>query len=161
MKMMIGRQPSFIKLASDIIQTKEYKKMKLYRQHGTTSAYHHCLAVAYISFRISRALHLGCNERSLVRGALLHDFFLYDWHTPGHRNHAFLHPLIACKNAEKAYTLTSRERDIITKHMFPISRGLPRYRESYLVSAGDKICTLIEFVSKFRKTKTAYRFLLR
>ena len=33
------------------------------------------------------------NEKSLIRGALLHDYFLYDWHKSdqGHRLHAFFH----------------------------------------------------------------------
>ena len=36
------------------------------------------------------------------------------------------------------------ERDIIRKHMFPLTPALPRYRESLLVSAVDKACSVYE-----------------
>ena len=44
---------------------------------------------------------LNCDKGSLVRGALLHDYFLYDWHQP-HKEyglHGFTHPSTALRNA--------------------------------------------------------------
>ena len=60
-------------------------------QHGDTTVLLHCLAVAYFSLRLAKLLRLKCDQRSLVRGALLHDYFLYDWHVPdpSHRLHGF------------------------------------------------------------------------
>ena len=62
-------------------------------QHGDTTVLLHCVAVAYFSLWLVNFLHIRCNEKSLVRGALLHDYFLYDWHTPdpSHRLHGFHH----------------------------------------------------------------------
>ena len=51
-----------------------------YVQHGDISVFEHCIAVAYMSVRIARRLNLKVDKRTLVRGALLHDYFLYDWH---------------------------------------------------------------------------------
>lgn len=56
----------------------------------------------------------------LIRGALLHDYFLYDWHnqlTP-HHLHGFFHPGVALRNASMDVELTPIEHDIIKKHMF-------------------------------------------
>lgn len=58
-------------------------------QHGDTSCLLHCVAVAYYSAAILDLLRIRYDRRALVRGALLHDFFLYDWHNhsraPGER----------------------------------------------------------------------------
>ena len=54
-------------------------------------------------------------ERELVRGALLHDYFLYDWHTRKSAKglkelHGFSHPETALRNAGRDYRLTPCER---------------------------------------------------
>ena len=54
-------------------------------QHGNVSVYAHVLSVALASLAIADALaRLGIrvDRPSLTRGALLHDYFLYDWHVP-------------------------------------------------------------------------------
>ena len=64
-------------------------------QHGDTTVLLHCVAVAYFSLWLVKFLHIRCNEKSLVRGALLHDYFLYDWHDPSRKReglHGFVHP---------------------------------------------------------------------
>ena len=49
-------------------------------QHGTTSIYRHSLNVAYTSLWMMERWQIRLEPKSLVRGALLHDYFLYDWH---------------------------------------------------------------------------------
>ena len=46
------------------------------------SVYEHSLAVARMCLRIAKYFPGEVDMRSLVRGALLHDYFLYDWHIP-------------------------------------------------------------------------------
>ena len=53
---------------------------KLAKQHGSTSVYQHSINVAYLSLWLAGRLPLRTDRRALVRGALLHDYFLYDWH---------------------------------------------------------------------------------
>ena len=53
---------------------------KSYIQHGSTSVYEHSVKVAYTSLYFARRFRLNIDEKSLIRGALLHDYFLYDWH---------------------------------------------------------------------------------
>ena len=66
-------------------------------QHGTVSVYEHVRSVARASSAIASALEragVRVDRASLIRGALLHDYFLYDWHDadPSHRLHGFTHP---------------------------------------------------------------------
>lgn len=125
------------------------RRMDAITQHGDTSCLMHTFAVAYYSMRLAEKLHIKINERELLRGALLHDYFLYDWHdTKGHRLHGFTHPGAALKNAERDFNLSSRERDIIRKHMFPLTPKPPATRESWLVCCVDKWCSLCETFSR-------------
>ena len=58
-------------------------KTAQYIQHGNTSCLLHSIAVAYFCYRLSVKFNfLKLHRRELVRGALLHDYFLYDWHIP-------------------------------------------------------------------------------
>lgn len=124
--------------------------MKRYPQHGNTNALCHMVAVAWeaykIAVRFETKRNIRFDLRSIIRGSLLHDLFLYDWHDPnnGHKLHGFSHPYTALKNAEQHFFLNSRERDIILRHMFPFVPIPPRYRESMLVSYADKVCSAKE-----------------
>ena len=66
-----------------------------YVQHGQTTTLEHVAAVAYLSLALVRTLGIRCDERALVRGALLHDYYLYDWHDHNAAPdawHGFTHP---------------------------------------------------------------------
>ena len=139
---------------NDIMQSDNFKSTRNYVQHGTIPVRRHCLDVAGQSIKINRALGLGCKERDLIRGALLHDYFLYDWHDKNRENyqslHGFYHPGIALRNARKEYHLTRREEDIIKKHMWPLTIVPPLCREAWVVTMADKYCSLLETL-KIRK----------
>lgn len=132
----------------DLSQNVAFIDMRKYIQHGRTDCLLHSIAVAYFSCAAAAFFNLKLNSRSLVRGALLHDFFLYDWHKPdtAHRLHGFTHPKTALENALHGWELNDIEKDIIIKHMFPLVPALPRYRESILVCVVDKICSAAEIL---------------
>ena len=119
--------------------------MKSFIQHGTMTTYDHAVNVAWTSYRLAKKLRLRVDERSLVRGALLHDFYLYDWHVRDEgrkRFHGFHHHRTAHRNALRYFKLNEIEEDIILKHMWPLTLKLPRYRESFVVTLSDKICSI-------------------
>ena len=120
--------------------------MDTFIQHADVSCLEHCLWVAYLSYWICERLNLSVDRRSLIRGALLHDFFLYDWHKKSSRKglHGFTHPRAALENAERLFPLNGKEKDIILRHMWPLTPVPPRYLESYVVSLSDKFCSLVE-----------------
>ena len=135
----------------DIILSPEAQVLKTFVQHGETTVFEHCLSVAKFSLLMAhfleRTLKISIDKDSLVRGALLHDYFLYDWHdktVPGRRVHGFTHPGTAMRNAERDFGLNDLERDIISKHMFPVTPFPPMHRESIIVNLADKWCALCE-----------------
>ena len=114
---------------------------------------HHGVKVACFSLFLANKLHLTVDVRALLRGALLHDYFLYDWHekNAGHRFHGFTHPGTALKNAQEDFRLTPVEQNIIARHMFPLCPIPPRCREAWLVCVADKYCALLETVAPLLK----------
>lgn len=146
-----------VKHANDILISKNFRSSAKNIQHGNVSVMKHSMKVAYTSLWLSRKLRIKCEEKDLVRGALLHDYFLYDWHDEEHcglKNlHGFYHPGVALKNADKEYDLSPRERDIIKKHMWPLTVVPPLCREAWLVTAADKYVSTIETLAMRGKKK--------
>lgn len=137
----------FIDYIQELLSVEQLSEMKNYIQHGNTTTFTHCLVVAYYSYKAALRLPIQYNIKSIVRGAMLHDFYLYDWHIPAksHKLHGFVHPGFALKNARKYYKLNSIEEDIIEKHMWPLTlTKLPAFKESLLVLLVDKYCSLAE-----------------
>jgi len=128
----------------DLINHEMVRKMQNFAQHGDISCLEHSIYVSYISYRVCKKL--GLDYYSAARGGLLHDFFLYDWHfdKPYKGLHGFIHPQIALKNADEYFSLNNIERDIIIKHMWPMTIRLPIYKESFVVLMADKYCALRE-----------------
>ena len=121
-------------------------------QHGDVTVYAHVTSVARASLSFAERLDrvgISVDRASLLRGALLHDYFLYDWHDPdpSHRLHGFRHPLFALARAEEDFELTPRERNIIARHMFPLVPVPPTCREAWIVCLADKWCALCETVA--------------
>ena len=140
-------------LGRDIILTDEAQDMKNYTQHGTTSVFEHVLAVAKFSLifaiNLENVFGVRVDRKALVRGALLHDYFLYDWHTkdPSHSLHGFHHARTALLNATRDFELGPIERNMIDCHMFPLNMRTPRYRESWLLIFSDRLCSGRETVT--------------
>lgn len=151
----------YIKILQDCIDkakaNSRLDKTRYFTQHGDTSCLLHTAAVAYYSIKLAESLGIKVNKRQLIRGALLHDYFLYDWHDgqKGRHIHGFTHPGTALKNALEDFNLSDCERDIICKHMFPLTLVPPKFRESVIVCIVDKYCSLYETL----KRKNTYEYL--
>ena len=129
-----------------ILQSVGMEQEKGYIQHGAVSCYLHSFFVAYMSVWLAKRFRIRIHLRSLVRGALLHDYFLYDWHQKdsSHRLHGFRHPKTALGNAQRDYHLNWKEKNIIARHMFPLIPVPPQCREAWIVCLADKWCALGE-----------------
>ena len=81
-----------------------------------------------------------------MRGALLHDLYLYDSKDksahPG--NQCFDHPRFAARNAAALTALSEKERNIILSHMWPLGGALPRSLEAWMVDLVDTVCAGLE-----------------
>ena len=145
---------------ADILKGEKFQGMRKFIHHGTVSVLEHSLRVATVSMKIGEFLmKAGFNirMRELVRGAMLHDYFLYDWHVPEkwHRLHGFSHAETALRNASKDFNLTYNEREIIRTHMFPLNiTKIPTVMEAWIVTMADKYCSLVETVTMRGKDRT-------
>lgn len=136
------------KYGSDIIVSDGMQAEKGFIQHGSVSTYEHSVAVTKMCLRLARWLHISTDKRSLIRGALLHDYFLYDWHKPRTEGdlHAFSHAEKALRNASRDFLLNEIERDMIQCHMFPLTLRPPHFRESAILCLADKVCASRETI---------------
>ncbi len=130
----------------DILATPRYQEQDSYIQHGNITVRQHCMSVARASLKMDSLLHAHSDEKTLIRGALLHDYFLYDWHKPEQSPnwHGFRHARIALQNASKDFDLNMLEEEVIRKHMWPLNASLPKCREAWIVNLADTYCSLLE-----------------
>lgn len=141
----------FESIIKDIIENEKVQEMKKYRQHFDTNTFDHCYMVSYYCYKICKKLNW--DYKSITRAAMLHDFFLYDWREKNERKglHAFTHGRIACENACKIFDLSEKEKDMIIKHMWPVSPKMPKSKEGIVLTFVDKYSTLAETVMAITK----------
>ena len=130
-----------------IIAHPSFIKMKDFRHHGNIDCRFHTLRVAEKAYDMAE--YFKADIVSTVRGALLHDFYLYDWHEGCPPFHGFRHPFYALKEASKIFSLNNIERDCIKKHMFPLTPQPPVYIESWIVSFSDKFHAFRDYIVQF------------
>lgn len=154
---MLIQDKVYLDIVADIVNNPEFAKLKKYWHHSS-NIFEHCVRVSFQSYRIGKKLNL--DYKSLARGGLLHDFFLYEWREDRFRDlrnfaesHAFRHPRIALENAQKYFDLNDIEKDIIRKHMWPATIIPPRYKESYVVTMVDKYIAGREYINANKSLK--------
>ena len=111
----------------------------VFRDHGVCQAF---------SGRINRRLHLNADEDTLLTGAMLHDFYLYDWHNKdggSHNLHGYIHADRALENARRYFHVDEKTAHVIRCHMWPLNiTRLPRSREAWIVCIADKCVSVKE-----------------
>lgn len=145
-KSRLNQNLSILRRELSALQNSRFSKTRDFIQHGKTSVYKHSVSVAYTSCVIAARLNLTVDTQKMIRGALLHDYFLYDWHLkdPSHRLHGFTHPKRALVNASRDFNLSPLERNIISRHMFPLTPIPPVHKEGWIVTMADKYCSIME-----------------
>lgn len=130
----------FNNIIMPIVSNGEYQGTKNCVHHGV-DRYNHMMRVAYYSYRITKFCHL--DYRSTTRGAILHDFFL-DSYDEKRASILVNHPNMALENSIKYFELNTLEKDIISSHMFPVGKNIPKYLESWIVNLVDDFACFYE-----------------
>lgn len=153
----------FKEIIKDITENSNVTALKDHIQHINSSRYAHCEEVALYTFLICKKLKL--DYISATRGAMLHDFYFYNWrnkHVEGQKKfHLFRHPRIALENALDIFDLNDMEKDIIIKHMWPVTIEFPKSIEGFILTFVDKYCALSESLDILKSrlfTKKAIRY---
>ena len=137
----------FKKVYSEIKANPRFKQCENYISHGTTSLKTHVIRVTLLALNLSEKFNIKVDKEQLIRGALLHDFYLYDWHDKKLVElHGFRHPKKALKEALRDYDLTDKEKEMIKHHMFPFTYDAPQSKEAKLLCISDKLCAWGEMV---------------
>lgn len=143
-----------VRYLSGIIDTPQAQSMKTFIQHGHITTYTHVLNVVCMSCKVDEKLHAHSDKQSLIIGAFLHDYYLYDWHDPTSNDglHGFRHPVRALQKAQEQFVLNPKEKNIIVSHMWPLTiTRIPKCREAAIVCLSDKLCALYETILKDKK----------
>lgn len=161
-KELSDNNEEFQNIIKELINNKTVQEMKKYKQHYETTCFDHCYTAAYYCFLICKKYHL--DYKSATRAAMLHDLFLYDWRVrqPDRKGfHAFTHGKKACENACKLFDLNEKEKDIIIKHMWPVTIEFPKSIEGFVLTLVDKYCAVSETLDVFKSRlfmKKAFRY---
>ena len=143
----------YMECVKDILCSDIFKKTDEFVQHGSTSTMEHSIDVSYTTYSVCKKLNL--NYKSAARAALLHDFYLYDWHRPVKETGAFLHglthPFKAAKNAKKYFNITNMEAGMIKTHMFPLTPLPPLSPEGWVLTIADKSVSINEIIKNMKK----------
>ena len=166
LKELIDNNMEFQSIIEDLVSNATVQEMRKYRQHCNTSCFEHCYVAAYYCYYICKNYKL--DYISATRAAMLHDLFLYDWRVkqPNRKGfHAFTHGKTACDNSCKLFELNQKEKDIIIKHMWPVTISFPQSIEGFILTFVDKYCALSEtfdviMYKIFRKRISRYAYII-
>lgn len=143
----------YLDCVRDILDHPVFQSMDQFIQHGNTTCKAHCIQVSYMSYCLCRKF--GWDSRTAARAGLLHDLFLYDWHThareTGEHFHGFTHPRVAMNNAVRYFDVTSAEQDCILRHMWPLTPIPPKTMAGMAIVYADKFCGVAEVAVRMRE----------
>ena len=158
---MTNDKAVFVDELNKLLEDPRIVKLCTFPQHHGSNTLSHCIAVAKKSFELAEKFGWDIDERELVRGAMLHDYYQYNIKEEGLSayRHGTSHPHIAMQKADKDFHLTEKEKNIIRGHMWPLTFAHPpKSREAILVSLADKEVAAVEFVRpELRKARKAYK----
>ena len=132
-------------LNEDVLSLKEIP-------HHNSNRFEHSLKVSYYSYKITKKMNLDYESTAI--GGLLHDMYFDEVSkkdTVKEKIKLFTggHPKDALVNASNSFDLNDIEKNIIVSHMWPLSKAIPKYKESFIVSMVDKCVSTKEFGNRW------------
>lgn len=154
----LSKCSEYYSCVTDLLNDRNVQRLSAFRHHIGTTRFQHSLNVSYYNFLLCRFLHL--NARAAARAGMLHDLFFYNRknHEKIERSHASEHSKIAFFNASEMFSISELEGDMIINHMWPMTKSLPRHRETFIITLVDKFCAVAEVLtSALHVTGTKFR----
>ncbi len=162
MKLSIEEKQELENIYQSFLHDEKIMRMKDVPMHRGSNCYVHSFRVAKLS--IKRAIrHFKGNLKHILIGAILHDYYLYDWRVEKDKKskHLKSHPRTAIKNAENDFEIDEDIKNIIKTHMWPINfKDFPSSKEARIVTLADKTIAFKEsMTSKKFKAKRMDKYL--
>ena len=134
--------------------------------HRGSNCYEHCFKVAKLAIKRSiRLRRKNINLETVLIGAILHDYYLYDWRKDHSKlkGHGKKHQYIASSNATRDFDISLEVKKVIESHMWPLNiKEYPKSYEAKIVSLSDKAVTIREaFTTHKHKEKNRVKYLLK
>ena len=130
-------------------------RMKKIPMHRGSNCYIHSFKVTKLA--IKRAIrHKKGNLEVILLGAILHDYYLYDWRVEKEKRneHIYKHPYIAIENAIRDFGIHEPVRKVIETHMWPFNfTHFPASKEARIITLADKTIYIKEIVCSSRYKK--------
>ena len=135
---------AFYNIIKPYYEDKHIKTLENIPHHKSSNRLEHSLNVSYRAYKIAKKYNL--NYESVAKAGLLHDMYfnrINDMKCAEDKIKLLTndHPKAAVDNAKKYFDISKLEEDIILTHMWPISKYVPKYKESFIVGLADKICS--------------------
>lgn len=143
------------KLYESLYSDPRIKRLEEIQQHRGSNTYYHVLKVTRKAYQYAKHCKRRINFVDLITGAMLHDYFLYDWRKDRSKlkRHGHRHPKIAKANAIRDFGVNKKVQNIIVSHMWPINCFIFHTSlEGHLVSLADKSVSIREALTS-RKYK--------
>ncbi|MGN1031200.1 MAG: HD domain-containing protein [Butyricicoccaceae bacterium] len=150
-------EQELFEIAGDILEHPRFLELRHSRHHGkNNNLYDHCIRTARCALRLCHSFELSKHDTEMiVRAALLHDFFEYNWRDDSFyrfrhsgtkvqrlsRMHAFYHGKRAAARASELFELNARQLEAIERHMFPLAK-MPMHKEGWIITLADKVAAL-------------------
>lgn len=138
----------YYEIIKEILNNEEFQKRKQYNHHGKITVYEHSLSVSIKAYNYAKK-HRKYDAKSVAIGGLLHDFYYKPWQDnkekkPFLKKHGFTHAKEALENSKNVFPDLMNEKieNIIERHMFPLNKIPPKYKEAWLITIVDKIVSL-------------------
>jgi uncharacterized protein len=136
--------PVLMEFAGDILTHQEFIGMGQYYSHKYEIRFKHLLNVAYCAVKLARFLRVDIE--TTVRAALLHDFYPYQRYKKDTKfiKHLKIHPSESLANALNYFSISTEVQEIILRHHWPFTRGIPKQMEALSVVMADFFSALME-----------------
>lgn len=162
MKLTIEAKKQLEQIYQTFLNNEKVQRMKSITMHRGSNCFIHSFRVAKLA--IKRALrHKKGNLEHILIGAILHDYYLYDWRVEKEKKtkHPSKHPGIAMENAKNDFAIDKEIQSIIKSHMWPFNfKAFPSSKEARIVSLADKTIAFKEaMTSKKYKAKREQKYL--
>ena len=163
MKLTLEEQRNLEDIYQSFLHNEKILKMKDFSMHRGSNCYEHSFKVAKKAIKYAiRSRRKNINLETILVGAILHDYYLYDWrkNKKALKGHTKNHPKIAINNAIRDFGINKEVEHIIRSHMWPLNtKDYPKSREAKLVSISDKVVSLCEsltFINYKNKHREKY-----